>query len=161
MRQAGLLAANICIVYFDYLNVLVFLLFGVAFVGLNLALGSLLRPNRPSPEKAMPYECGEDPIGGSWVRFDMRFYTVALVYIIFAVEIAFLFPWAVVLKEAFQDPSIGTFAFLEGVLFIGILVLGLVYVWAKGDLDWVKHFERPEVPGVHRETDRLGGRLLD
>jgi NADH-quinone oxidoreductase subunit B len=127
-------------VYFDYANVLVFLLVGVGFVFVNMALGSLLRPKRASAEGLSPYECGEDPIGDAWIRFDIRYYTVSLVFIVFDVEIAFLFPWAAVLKSAAADPRIGSMAFVEGVLFVGILFLGLAYVWAKGDLDWVKSY---------------------
>ncbi|MGH7151947.1 MAG: NADH-quinone oxidoreductase subunit A [Planctomycetota bacterium] len=126
--------------YFDYTNVLVFLAVGIGFVFVNMALGSLFRPRLPTSEQQTPYECGEDPIGDAWVRFDIRYYTVALVYIVFGVEIAFLFPWAVVLKSAFADERIGGMAFVEGVLFVGVLFLGLVYVWAKGDLDWVKSY---------------------
>ncbi|HET6204247.1 MAG TPA: NADH-quinone oxidoreductase subunit A [Planctomycetota bacterium] len=126
--------------YFDYANVLVFLAVGIGFVFVNMALGSLVRPHLPTPEQKAPYECGEEPIGDAWIRFDIRYYTVALVYIVFGVEIAFLFPWAAVLKSAFADERIGGMAFLEGVLFIAILSLGLAYVWAKGDLDWVKGY---------------------
>ena len=118
--------------YFDYFNVFVFLVTGILFVFLNMVLGSLVRPQKPTPEKLSPYECGEDVIGDSWIRFDIRFYTMALVYLVFAVEIAFLFPWALVYRE------LGLVAFVEGFLFVAILFLGLVYVWAKGDLDWVK-----------------------
>jgi NADH-quinone oxidoreductase subunit A len=120
--------------HFDYFVVFVFLVTGILFVFANLILGSLLRPQKPTPEKLSPYECGEEVIGDSWIRFDIRFYTTALVYLIFAVEIAFLFPWALVLRD------VGPLAFVEGFLFIGILLLGLAYVWAKGDLDWVKVF---------------------
>ena len=120
--------------YFDYFNALVFLVTGILFVFANMILGGLIRPQKPTPEKLSPYECGEEVIGDSWIRFDIRFYTMALVYLIFAVEIAFLFPWAVVLRE------MGMIALVEGLVFIAILFLGLVYVWAKGDLDWVKVF---------------------
>ena len=144
--------------YFDFANVLVFLLVGLGFVFVNMALGSLLRPNRPTAESRTPYECGEDPIGDAWVRFDIRYYTVALVYIVFGIEIAFLFPWAVVLKSAHADPRIGGMAFLEGVLFVAILFLGLAYVWAKGDLDWVKSYggEGPYRPAPTRTPGFAG-----
>jgi NADH-quinone oxidoreductase subunit A len=94
------------------------------------------------------YECGEPTIGEAWIQFDIRYYTVALVYVIFAVEIAFLFPWALVLKEALSDTGaaagkgIGAFALVEGIAFIVILFVGLAYVWAKGDLDWVLAWQR-------------------
>lgn len=145
--------------YFDYANVLVFLAVGIGFVFANMALGSLVRPHLPTAEQRTPYECGEDPIGDAWVRFDIRYYTVALVYIVFGVEIAFLFPWAVVLKSAFADDRIGGMAFLEGVLFVGILLLGLGYVWAKGDLDWVKTYSARDYRPAPTPTPGLGAFL--
>lgn len=129
--------------YFDYLNVLVFILVGLVFVFANMALASVIRPKRTTDEGLETYECGEETIGGAWVQFDIRYYTVALVYVVFAVEIAFLFPWALVLQEALADTGaaagkgIGMFVIVEGLLFVAILMLGLIYVWAKGDLDWV------------------------
>jgi NADH-quinone oxidoreductase subunit A len=142
--------------YFDYLNVLVFALVGLVFVFANLILASILRPKRTTDEGLDTYECGEETIGPAWVQFDIRYYTVALVYVIFAVEIAFLFPWALVLRETLADQGaaagkgIGMFAVVEGVVFVAILFLGLVYVWAKGDLDWVLTYAgnkyQPKVP---------------
>lgn len=133
--------------YFDYLNVLVFAGVGLLFVFANLIVASILRPKRKTDVGLETYECGEEAIGDAWIQFDIRYYTVALVYVIFAVEIAFLFPWAVVLKDVMADAGaaagtgIGAFALVEGVLFIVILFLGLAYVWAKGDLDWVLSWE--------------------
>jgi NADH-quinone oxidoreductase subunit A len=132
--------------YFDYLNALVFAGVGLVFVFANMALASVIRPKRKTKVGLETYECGEETIGDAWIRFDIRYYTVALVYIIFAVEIAFLFPWALVLKDAVADQGaaegagIGAFVLLEGFLFILILFLGLAYVWAKGDLDWVMSY---------------------
>ena len=129
--------------YFDYLNVLVFASVGLVFVFANLLVASLVRPARTTQEGLETYECGEEAIGDAWVQFDIRYYTVALVYVVFAVEIAFLFPWALVLREAIAGTGaaagkgIGLFALVEGALFVAILFLGLVYVWVKGDLDWV------------------------
>jgi NADH-quinone oxidoreductase subunit A len=120
--------------YFDFFTIAALLLAGLLFAYANIAVFSLFRPNKPNAEKLSTYECGEKAIGSSWVRFDMRFYTVALIFVVFDVELAFLFPWAVVFKE------MGGVALIEGVIFITILFLGLVYVWAKGDLDWVKSF---------------------
>lgn len=128
-------------VYFDYANVLVFLLAGMGFVFANLLLGALVRPRRKTADGLEAYECGERAIGEAWFRFDIRYYTVALVYIVFAVEIAFLFPWARVLKAAYEEEGIGAAALWEGLLFVAILFLGLAYVWARGDLDWVKTYE--------------------
>jgi NADH-quinone oxidoreductase subunit A len=134
--------------YFDYLNVLVFSGVGLVFVFANMIAGSLIRPKRTTTQGREVYECGEPTIGEAWIQFDIRYYTVALVYVIFAVEIAFLFPWALVLQEAFADTGaaagsgVGLFALVEGVIFIVILFLGLAYVWAKGDLDWVLAWQK-------------------
>ncbi len=134
--------------YFDYLNVLVFAGVGLVFVFANMIAGALIRPRRKTTEGREVYECGEPTIGEAWIQFDIRYYTVALVYVIFAVEIAFLFPWALVLKEALTDTGaaagkgIGVFALVEGIAFIVILFIGLAYVWAKGDLDWVLAWQK-------------------
>ena len=102
-----------------------------------------LRPANPDPIKESIYECGEPAIGSAWVRFDMRFYTVALVFLIFEVEAAVMFPWAVVFRRLRDSGNAGgsgngLFVFWEIIVFIAILAVGLVYVWRKGDLDWVK-----------------------
>jgi NADH-quinone oxidoreductase subunit A len=120
----------------EYVGVLIFLAAGFAFVGVSLFVGSLVRPSKYSPEKFLPYECGENPVGSPWVQFNIRFYVFALIYIVFAVEAVFLLPWAVVFKD------LGLLAFVEGVIFIAILVAGLAYLWAKGDLEWVRAEDR-------------------
>jgi NADH-quinone oxidoreductase subunit A len=126
---------------YDLSVVLVFTLFGIAFVVVTVAvLSRLLRPSsRPEnePAKAETYECGEPAIGSSWVRFDIRFYTVALVFLIFDVEVLFLYPWAVVFKGLRAEHA-GLFVFFEMMVFVGILLAGFVYCWKRGDLDWVK-----------------------
>jgi len=136
--------------YFDFASILVFFIFGIIFVVLNVSvLSKILRPTVPQAEKATTYECGEPPVGSSWVRFDIRFYTVALVFLVFDVEVAFLYPWAAIFKplkdmgRALGEPSWGIFLFLEMLVFVLILVVGFVYVWAKGDLDWVKSTAAP------------------
>lgn len=105
----------------------------VAFVFGNLFLGWLVRPHHPSKEKLLIYECGEPAIGSSWIRYNIRFYTIALVYLIFDVEVVFLFPAVLVLKEK----GYGGLAFLEIMTFVVILAIGLVYAWRYGSLDWV------------------------
>lgn len=127
--------------YFDFFSVIIFAVVGMLFVILNVAVVSrLLRPHVVDEKKLETYECGEEPIGDSWVRFDIRFYTIALVFLIFEVEIAFLFPWATVFKSLYgPTPNFsGAFVLIEMFFFLAILIVGLVYVWAKGDLDWVK-----------------------
>jgi len=148
VRPAAGLAGLPAPMYFDYLNVLIFALVGLLFVVVNLLVASIIRPRRNTEEGLETYECGEPTIGDAWVQFDIRYYTVALVYVIFAVEVAFLFPWALVLRDCLVGTSaaaaqVGAFALVEGVLFIAILFLGLAYVWVKGDLDWVLSFSAP------------------
>ncbi len=118
----------------NFAHVLTFALIGVLFVAGGLIVPRLLRvrPNQPDPVKLSTYECGEVPLGNSWIQFDFRFYIIALVFAIFEVEIVFMFPWAVVFKE------FGIVAFVEMMIFVAILLLGLIYVWRKGDLAWLK-----------------------
>jgi NADH-quinone oxidoreductase subunit A len=127
---------------FEYANVLFGLIFGALFVVLNISvLNRILAPKVKNEAKESIYECGEPAIGSAWVRFDMRFYTVALVFLIFEVEAAVMFPWAVVfkrLRDLGAAGGHGFFVFGEILVFILILAVGLVYVWKKGDLDWVK-----------------------
>jgi NADH-quinone oxidoreductase subunit A len=122
---------------FDFANVLVFTALGLGFVGVNLLIGRLLRPSNPQLRKLSTYECGEPATGSAWVNFNIRFYIVALIFIIFEVEIAFIFPVATVFRKWVESGQ-GVFAFVEILVFIGILFLGLIYAWAKGDLEWVK-----------------------
>jgi NADH-quinone oxidoreductase subunit A len=123
-------------------EVLLFIIGGVVFVLGGLLTAWLIRPHRPNVEKLATYESGEEPEGTAWGQFNVRFYIVALVFILFDVELVFLFPWATVfgqqeLIEA-TDGLWGWFALTEMFLFIAILALGLAYVWAKGYLNWVK-----------------------
>jgi len=115
----------------QYLTVAVFLLAGIGFVLVALFLAWLLRPSRTSGLKLQNYECGELPIGSSWVQFNVRFYLFALLFVIFDVETVFIFPWAVVYD------SLGWFGLIEMAIFLGILIFGLIYAWKKGVLKWV------------------------
>lgn len=102
-------------------------------VALPLVIQSLISPkNKKGGEKLSAYECGEVPDGNAWVKFNIRFYIIALIFIVFDVEVVFMFPWAVVFKD------MGLVAFIEMFIFISILLVGFAYVWVKGDLDWVK-----------------------
>ena len=126
---------------YQFLIILIFTLFGVAFVVLTVAvLSRLLRPkveDPAEPAKTETYECGEPAVGSSWVRFDIRFYAVALIFLIFDVEVTFLYPWALVFKPL-REARMGRFVFAEVGLFLLILGIGFIYCWRKGDLDWVK-----------------------
>ena len=114
----------------SYLPVLLFILVGIA-VGVGpMLIGKLLGPHRPDSEKLSPYECGFEAFEDARMQFDVRYYLVAILFILFDLEIAFLFPWAVSLHE------IGFFGFMAMMIFLAILVLGFIYQWMKGALDW-------------------------
>ncbi len=128
-----------------YATILIFVLVGLAFAGLALGVAKILRPRNPNYAKMTTYECGELPVGSSWVRFNVRFYLVALFFLIFDVEVIFLYPWAAVFKHLYPNPELGALVFWEMVIFLGILSTGLAYIWVKGDLNWVKKLiERPD-----------------
>jgi NADH-quinone oxidoreductase subunit A len=116
----------------EFGRVLIFMIVGGVFVAGGLVFAWLLRPNRPYPSKLTTYECGETPVGDTRARFNIRFYVVALIFLIFDVEVVFLFPWAIVYK------GLGWFAFIEMLVFLAILIVGYAYVWRKGDLEWDK-----------------------
>jgi NADH-quinone oxidoreductase subunit A len=125
----------------DLLAVLLVFAAGFVFVFLTLFVGRLLRPHNPYPDKNATYECGERPIGEAWVQFNPRFYLVALIFLVFDVEIAFVFPIATVFKRYIEEGN-GLLALVELFVFMAILLLGLVYVWVKGDLMWVKRIAK-------------------
>jgi NADH-quinone oxidoreductase subunit A len=114
----------------NYLPILIFLIMGVLFGLVPLVAGLLLAPNKPDSEKLSPYECGFEAFEDSRMKFDVRYYLVAILFIIFDLEIAFLFPWAVVLDE------ISWFGYAAMVVFLGVLVIGFIYEWKKGALEW-------------------------
>jgi NADH-quinone oxidoreductase subunit A len=113
-----------------YLPILLFILIGIGFGVMPLLAGMILAPHKPDAEKTSAYECGFEPFEDAHMKFDVRYYLVAILFIIFDLEIAFLFPWAIVLDE------IGVFGLLSMFLFLAILVVGFVYEWKKGALEW-------------------------
>lgn len=117
----------------DFTTILVFLVFGALFVIANMVLiGRLIRSKtKYTAIKSTAYECGEPTFGSAFVRFDIRFYVLAVVFAIFDVEVVFLFPWAAVMRE------LGGLAWFEGALFVAVLGVGLAYIWRKGDIDWI------------------------
>ena len=129
--------------YFQFANVLVFFLLAFVLCGFMLGLGMLLRPANPSPSKLSTYECGEPPSGPAWINFNIRFYLIALVFVIFDVELAFVYPVVTVFRDWVARGQ-GLLALSEIAIFIGILAVGLVYVWAKGDLEWLKRLPAEE-----------------
>ena len=126
---------------FHFANVLLFSATAVLFVFGSLLAGRFLRPRAPNREKNMIYECGEKPIGHAWFNFNPRFYLIALVFVIFEVEIAFMYPVASVYKW-FIEHGQGLLAFGEIAVFVAILAVGLAYVWVMGDLEWVKALKK-------------------
>ena len=155
--------------------ILVFLATGVGFLLTNLTLGKLLRPDKPDAAKGTVYECGEPTIGSSWIQFDLRFYVVALLFVVFDVEMAFFFPWATVFgtSNRLSDPAtpaearpalmaelsgkpadtaatvatqaeldqwhgIAQLAFLDLLVFFGVMLVGFAYLWKRGDLEWIR-----------------------
>ena len=121
-----------------FYTVLLFILTGAFLVSFTVALSRFLAPRKDYPEKHIPYECGELPQGEAWIQFNNRFYIVALIFLIFDVEVIFMYPWAVVFND------MGLLAYIEVLIFIIILLVGFAYVWAKGDLDWIKPKPRLE-----------------
>src|SRR6188472_3683948 len=114
----------------QYFPILVFIIVGLGLGVILLSVGTLLAPNRPNPEKLSPYECGFEAFEDARMKFDVRYYLVAILFILFDLEIAFLFPWAVVL------PDIGLEGFVAMMVFLAILVVGFAYEWKKGALEW-------------------------
>ena len=123
-----------------YMPVLILAAFAVIMVVGVLVVGILVRPNNPNDLKLSAYECGEEPVGTAWSNFNIRFYVIALIFIIFDVEGALMFPVAVVFKK-FNEIGEGTVVFASLLLFISILIEGVVYCWKKGDLDWVRSYQ--------------------
>ncbi len=117
----------------DYLPILIFLLLATVFAGAVILLSSLFGYRTSTREKLMPYECGLDPIGNARAKFSVKFFIIAMLFIVFDVELVFLYPWAIVFKEFNQFKA---FAFIEMVVFIGVLLIGFIYVWKKGALEW-------------------------
>ena len=162
-------------------HIVLFVVAGIGIVLAPLMIGRLVRPSLPTPEKDAIYECGEPTIGSSYIQFDLRYYAVALLFIVFDVEVAFFFPWAAVYGGAMQladtrlapdsdariqisekllnvapgtlDASqaisaetalqLGVASMIDILVFFGVLMVGFAYVWKRGDLDWVRAYQKP------------------
>jgi len=120
----------------NYFPILMFVLVGIAVGVLPVAMGFILAPSRPDPEKLSPYECGFEAFEDARMKFDVRYYLIAILFILFDLEIAFLFPWATIFKDIVAAESIKLFGFIEMLVFVAILVIGYIYAWAKGALEW-------------------------
>ncbi|KAA6441542.1 NADH-quinone oxidoreductase subunit A [Dyadobacter flavalbus] len=134
----------------DFGYIFLFIIAALTLLGVMLTIARFLRPANPNEEKLTTYESGEDPLGNANIQFNVRFYVVALIFVLFEVELLFLFPWSVVFgnEELIRQTNgaWGWFAMAEMSVFIGILILGLAYAWAKGYLDWVR--TNPKVPEI-------------
>jgi NADH-quinone oxidoreductase subunit A len=133
----------------DFGRIFVFMVVAILFVIVAILAAKLVRPARPTKEKLMTYECGEDTVGSPWVKFNIRFYVVALIFLIFDVEIVLLIPWALVYKE------FGLQGFLVGVIFLFLLGLGMAYEWRKGDLEWIRPKVVPPVLKKEPSTEEV------
>lgn len=125
----------------EYGKILLLAIIGLILVCATILSAKFISPKKPNPIKLSTYECGEDAIGSSWVQFNPRFYVVALVFLLFDVELIFVFPWATVFGNAnliAADGRWGWFTLIEMAIFLGILILGLLYIWKNGDLNWAK-----------------------
>ena len=128
-------------------EVLLFIIGGALFVIISLLVSSLIRPNRPNAEKLSTYESGEEPVTSAWTQYNLRFYVVALIFLLFEVELVVLFPWATVFSrhDLIEETHglWGWISLLEMVIFILMLALGLAYAWANGYLDWIRPTPKP------------------
>jgi len=129
-------SGNIANMLENYFPVLMFILVGLGFGCAPILMGWFVAPHRPDAEKLSPYECGFEAFEDARMKFDVRYYLIAIIFIIFDLEIAFLFPWATIFQEIVNTPAMKWFGFVEMFVFIGILLVGYIYAWAKGALDW-------------------------
>ena len=120
----------------NYFPVFVFVLIGAVFGVAPVITGRVVAPNRPDEEKLSAYECGFEAFEDARMKFDVRYYLISILFILFDLEVAFLVPWATIFKEIVQTESVRWFGFIEMIVFIAILVVGYAYAWVKGALDW-------------------------
>jgi NADH-quinone oxidoreductase subunit A len=120
----------------NYFPILLFVLVGIAIGVLPVMAGFVLAPSKPDVEKLSPYECGFEAFEDARMKFDVRYYLIAIIFILFDLEVAFLFPWASIFKDIVANESIKLFGFIEMLVFLGILLIGYIYAWAKGALEW-------------------------
>ena len=140
--------------FFDFANVFIFIILGLAMTFVIITVSRLLAPRvQDNPDKFTTYECGERPVGSAWILFNFRFYAVALAFLIFDIELAFVCPCAVIFKK-WLIGGVGFLALIEVVVFVVILFLGLIYMWNRGDLKWTKEVPKKLEEGVILEEER-------
>ena len=120
----------------NYFPILVFVAVALVFACVPMLMGWLVGPNRPDSEKLSPFECGFEAFEDARIKFDVRYYLIAIIFIIFDLEVAFLLTWASIFKEIVATPEVKFFGFIEMLVFLAILIVGYIYAWAKGALDW-------------------------
>jgi NADH-quinone oxidoreductase subunit A len=149
---------NINFALMDYLPILLMFVVAGGFAGSNILLSQFVGQRKPTRTKLMPYECGKDPVGSARERFSVKFYLIAMIFILFDIELIFLMPWAVVFRPlAAAGGQLRTTIFVEMMLFIALLLVGYVYVWKKGLFDWSERARREaeaEARALHVQEDR-------
>lgn len=141
-----------------YLPILLMFIVAAGFAVSQIVLSQLIGPKKRTPTKLMPYECGKDPVGSARERFSVKFYLVAMVFVLSDIELIFLVPWAVVFKRlSGPEFGLGTLMYVEMMLFIALLFVGFVYIWKKGILDWSQTARQEalvEAELLEEQTDR-------
>jgi NADH-quinone oxidoreductase subunit A len=136
---------------YDYLPILLMFIVAAGFAIGNIILSQFVGQRKRTKTKLMPYECGKDPVGSARERFSVKFYLIAMIFILFDIEVIFLVPWAVVFKSlAAQGPAWSTFVYLEMMVFIGLLLVGYIYVVKKGAFDWGQRARREAEAEAHQ-----------
>lgn len=148
----------------EYGKILLIAIVGILLVCVTILLAKILSPKNPNPQKLSTYECGEEAIGTAWIQINPRFYVIALVFLLFDVELIFVFPWATVFGNRefiHADGRWGWFTLVEMGMFLGILIVGLVYVWKRGDISWIKpaHIQPSVSVGIpHKAYEQLNNK---
>lgn len=143
-----------------YLPILLMFIVAAGFAVSQVLISQLIGPKRRTPTKLMPYECGKDPVGSARERFSVKFYLVAMIFVLFDIELIFLVPWAVVFKRlAGPEFGLGTLMYVEMMLFIALLFVGFVYIWKKGILDWSQAARQEAEAEAEMLADQSGERL--
>jgi NADH-quinone oxidoreductase subunit A len=141
-------------VFFNFANVFIFIILGLAMTFMIIMVSRILAPRvQDNPDKFTTYECGERPVGSAWILFNFRFYAVALAFLIFDIELAFVFPCVVIFKKWLKW-GVGYLALIEILIFVLILFLGLIYMWNRGDLKWTKEVPEELEEGVILEEEK-------
>jgi NADH-quinone oxidoreductase subunit A len=142
--------------FFEFANVFVFIVLGLLMTLVIISVSKLLAPRDQSiPDKFTTYECGERPVGTAWILFNFRFYAVALAFLIFDIELVLVFPGVVVFKKWLQN-GFGLMALVELIIFVGILFLGLIYMWNRGDLKWSKEVLEDKIGKTSQTEEKPG-----